>query len=191
MLEKLLLQRMQLSPCAMPSMVSMRRPSASAPSTRHEQTRRPSTMTLQAPQSPVPQPSLAPVSPRRSRSTSSSVSSGWQRNSTSSPLIVVETATPAITCLPLGHSAILAARLASTPATFLLNSIVPRLSSMGRQAAEQAAASAFQRRLVQPRSDESLSGILDQEHRRRDRAQRHARRRDAAFVVERQVDARR
>ena len=33
----------------MPSMVSIERPSASTPSTRHEQTRRPSTVTLQAP----------------------------------------------------------------------------------------------------------------------------------------------
>ena len=67
------------SPLAMPSMVPILRPSASAPSTRQEQTRRPSTVTLQAPQSPVPQPSLAPVRPRRSRSTSSSVSSASQR----------------------------------------------------------------------------------------------------------------
>ena len=53
-------------------------PSASAPSTRQEQTSRPSRMMLQAPQSPVPQPSLAPVRPSRLRSTSSSVSSGSQ-----------------------------------------------------------------------------------------------------------------
>ena len=92
-----------LSPVAMPSMVSMRRPAASAPSTRHEHTNRPSTMTLHAPQSPVPQPSLAPMSPRWSRSTSSSVSSNWHRNSTSSPLIVVETAMPDITFLLPAH----------------------------------------------------------------------------------------
>ncbi len=48
----------------MPSMVSTSAPSASAPSTRQEQTSRPSSVTLQAPQSPVPQPSLAPVRPR-------------------------------------------------------------------------------------------------------------------------------
>src|SRR6185295_4834252 len=38
-------------------------------------------------------------------------------------------------------SAIFAARLASTPATLILYSLVPRLSSMGRQAADAAAAS--------------------------------------------------
>ena len=37
---------------------------------------RPSSVTVQAPQSPVPQPSLAPVRPRRLRSTSSRGSSG-------------------------------------------------------------------------------------------------------------------
>src|SRR5579862_7708002 len=43
--------------------------------------------------------------------------------------------------LPLARfSAISAARRASTPATSIRNSIVPRLSSMGRQALEQAAA---------------------------------------------------
>ena len=36
----------------MPSMVSTARPSASAPSTRQAHTRRPSSITLQAPQSP-------------------------------------------------------------------------------------------------------------------------------------------
>ena len=54
-------------------------------------TSRPSRVTLQAPQSPLPQPSLLPVRPSRSRSTSSRVSSGSQRYSTGSPLIVVET----------------------------------------------------------------------------------------------------
>ena len=52
-LEEFLLHRMQLArPAAMPSMVVIAVPSASAPSIRQEQTRRPSTMTLQAPQSP-------------------------------------------------------------------------------------------------------------------------------------------
>jgi len=79
-------------PLAMPSIVSMVRPCASAPSTRQEHTTRPSIIVLQAPQSPVPQPSLAPISPRRLRRTSNRVSFGWHRNSTSSSLIVVETA---------------------------------------------------------------------------------------------------
>ncbi len=43
------------------------------------------------PQSPEEQPSLLPVSPSPSRNTSSRVSSGSQRNSTASPLMVVDT----------------------------------------------------------------------------------------------------
>ena len=45
-------------------------------------------MTLQAPQSPEAQPSLLPVRLSVSRSTSSSVSSVSQRNSTASPFTV-------------------------------------------------------------------------------------------------------
>ena len=41
-----------VSPCAMPSMVSTRRPPTSQPRTRQEQTSRPSSVTLHAPQSP-------------------------------------------------------------------------------------------------------------------------------------------
>src|SRR5688572_6420181 len=78
-------------PLAMPSMVSTSAPSASTASTRHEQTMTPSIMTVQAPQSPVPQPSLVPVSVSVSRSTSSSVCCGSQRYSYSSPLTVVVT----------------------------------------------------------------------------------------------------
>ena len=66
---------------------SIDRPCASAASTRHEATSRPSSSTEQAPQSPVAQPSFVPVRPRLSRSASSSVSLGSQRNSTGSPLI--------------------------------------------------------------------------------------------------------
>ena len=75
----------------MPSIVSIFTPSASGASTRQEQTSRPSIMTLQAPQSPEPQPSLLPVRPRSSRSTSSRVWPGSQRNSVGSPLMVVVT----------------------------------------------------------------------------------------------------
>ena len=67
-LEELLLQRVQRSPFATPSIVVIVRPSASAASTRHDGTRRPSSMTEQAPQSPVVQPSLVPVRPSSSRS---------------------------------------------------------------------------------------------------------------------------
>ena len=72
----------------MPSMVAIDLPSASTPSIRQEQTSRSSTVTLQAPQSPVEQPSLVPVRPSWSRKQSSSVSSVSHRNSTGSPLTV-------------------------------------------------------------------------------------------------------
>src|SRR6516162_1557321 len=79
------------SPSAMPSTVVILRPSASAPSIRHEQTMWPSTMTVQAPQSPELQPSLLPVRLSSSRNTSSKVCCGSQRNSTGSPLMIVDT----------------------------------------------------------------------------------------------------
>src|SRR6516225_2807216 len=80
-----------LSPWAMPSIVWILRPSASAPSIRHEQTILPSTMTVQAPQSPELQPSLLPVRLSSSRNTSSRVCCGSQRNSMGSPLMIVDT----------------------------------------------------------------------------------------------------
>src|SRR5262249_38314800 len=87
------------SPSAMPSTVVILRASASAPSIRQEQTMLPSQMTVQAPQSPELQPSLLPVRLSSSRSTSSKVCCGSQRNSTGSPLMVVETWVLAMGCL--------------------------------------------------------------------------------------------
>src|SRR5262245_1093129 len=89
------------SPLARPSIVSMRRPPTSQPSTRQEQTRRPSSVTLQAPQSPEAQPSLLPVRFRVSRRTSRRVSSVSQRNSTASPFTVVS-----IWCLAISSSSL-------------------------------------------------------------------------------------
>ena len=54
------MQRDRRQPCLRSSVISA--PCTSAPSTRQEQTNRPFTVTEQAPQSPVPQPSFAPVS---------------------------------------------------------------------------------------------------------------------------------
>ena len=71
--------------------LDLARPRASGASTRQEQTSRPLTMTLQAPQSPEPQPSLLPVSPRLSRRTSSRVWLASHRNSVGAPLMVVLT----------------------------------------------------------------------------------------------------
>src|SRR5688572_18589900 len=70
-------------------MVVTARPRASAASTRQDATRRPSSSTEQAPQSPVAHPSFVPVRPSRSRSAASRLSGGSQRNSADSPLIVV------------------------------------------------------------------------------------------------------
>ena len=73
----------------MPSIVLISELSASAPKTRQEHTNFPSKVILQAPQSPVPQPSFVPVKCNLSLRISRSVSSGSQRNSILSPLIFV------------------------------------------------------------------------------------------------------
>ena len=75
----------------MPSMVRISRPSASTASIKQEQTRRSSSVMLQAPQSPDAQPSFEPVRPSGPRSASSMVASTSQRNSIGSPLMLVET----------------------------------------------------------------------------------------------------
>ena len=61
-----------------------------------QQTMLPSTMTVQAPQSPELQPSLLPVRFNSSRSTSSIVCCGSHRYSTGSPLMIVDTCCLAI-----------------------------------------------------------------------------------------------
>ena len=87
-------------------------------------------------------------------------------------------------------SAINAARRASTPATSTRNSIVPRLSSIGRHAARAAASSRCLRRLVEPAADDRLRGLRHQQHPRGHRAERHARRGDRAGAVDGQAHAR-
>src|SRR5712691_7557435 len=74
---------------ASPSIVATSLPAVSTARTRQESTRTPSSKTLQAPQLPLLQPSLVPVSPRSSRRTSNRLCRGSQRKSTSSPLIRV------------------------------------------------------------------------------------------------------
>src|SRR5687768_10374469 len=76
---------------AMPSTVVMFLPCASTPRTRQELTMRPSMRTVQAPQLPSLQPSLAPVRFNTSRSVSSRLWRGSTRNSVSSPLMVAVT----------------------------------------------------------------------------------------------------
>src|SRR4029450_9221170 len=88
------------SPLASPSIVVTVRPSTSAASTRHDGTSRPSTSTEHAPQSPVVQPSFDPVTPTMSRSATSRLFSGSQRNSAGSPLIHVVTCSFAMSELP-------------------------------------------------------------------------------------------
>ena len=172
MLEELALQRMQL--VAVGDALDGAEPRGPRPRRRapgRSRRARPSSVTLQAPQSPVPQPSLLPVRPSRSRSTSSSVSSASQRYSTASPLIVVETLNLETSLAPRAlASAIAAARRASTPATLMRNSLVPRLSSIGRQAAEAAAASSLERRVVDLGADQRLGRLGHQQHALGDRA---------------------
>src|SRR6185436_13037116 len=76
---------------AIPSTVPMLAPSASTASTRQLFTGTPLSSTVQAPQLPLLQPSLAPVSLRVSRRTSSKLSRGSQRNCAGSLLTVVDT----------------------------------------------------------------------------------------------------
>src|SRR5437667_3772067 len=57
---------------------------------------------LQAPQSPDEQPSFEPVRPKGPRNASSMVSFGSQRNSTGSPLMVVETCSLAMISMSSG-----------------------------------------------------------------------------------------
>ena len=59
------------SPCASPSTVVTLRPSHCPAATRHELTTSPSSITVHAPHSPSPQPSLVPVRRRSSRKRSS------------------------------------------------------------------------------------------------------------------------
>src|SRR4051812_41128643 len=73
---------------ASPSTVRTLLPRACIASTRQLATGLPSMWTVQAPQSPVPHPSLAPVRPAVSRTVSSRVWYGWTRSSVSSPLSV-------------------------------------------------------------------------------------------------------
>src|SRR3990172_3455896 len=73
---------------ASPSMVTTSRPSACAASIRHDVIGRPSTIMEHAPQSPVPQPSFAPVRRSSSRTISSSVERGSTATSHRCPLTV-------------------------------------------------------------------------------------------------------
>src|SRR5262249_3504608 len=151
----------------MPSIVSIARPSASTASIRHEQTRRPSTITLQAPQSPELQPSLLPVRWSSSRSTSSSVSCGSHRNSVGSSLILVDTwclliDAPSLTFFcalvgdhrrPPGHHARDLDPIFDGPAL-----IVDRLAGAPRRPIEPV-----ERRGVERASDQGGRGICNQE----------------------------
>src|SRR5947208_4675626 len=95
----------------MPSTVLTRWPAQARPSTRQDSTGVPSTRTVQVPHSPSSQPCLVPVSPRSSRSTSSSVLWGAKATSTGSPL---------------SSSAIFALASAMVPKRNLDNSVVRR-----------------------------------------------------------------
>jgi hypothetical protein len=74
-----------------PSIVTTTVPSAWAKGTRHAHTGSPSISTVQAPHSPSPHPSLVPVSPHSSRSTSSNRFIGCASTSADAPFSVKRT----------------------------------------------------------------------------------------------------
>src|SRR4051794_26885021 len=152
----------------MPSMVPISAPSASTARTRQAQTRRPSTVTLQAPQSPVPQPSLVPVRPSVLRSTSSRLLPGSARNSTGSWLMLVVMWVLDMGSIPpragrgVGDGALQqhAGDLGAVDdgAALVVDGIAGGAAGGG---------GGFQRRVVQPAADQRLRRILDQQHGRR------------------------
>ena len=154
----------------------------------------PSTMTVQAPQSPELQPSLLPVRFSSSRSTSSKVCCGSQRNSTGSPLMIVDTCCLAISGLPrrARRRAQMQWRppvVARTPATLVRYSIVPRLSLIGLQARCAAVSS---RESVSSSSRwpfEGVGGLVDDELGRRHGAEHDARIGAEAGGVQGDIDA--
>ena len=82
-----------------------------------------------------------------------------------------------------------ATRRASTPATLVRYSIVPRLSLIGLHAARAAASSFASVAVVQRVADQRVGRVLHQQHGRRHRTQRHTRRGADALVVQRHADA--
>src|SRR3954468_23577097 len=153
----------------MPSMVPISAPSASTARTKHEQTSLPSTVTLQAPQSPVPQPSLVPVRPSVLRSTSSRLLPGSARNSTGSPLMLVVIWVLAMGSVPpragrrdgdgalQQHAGDLGA--VDDGAALVVDGVAGGAAGGGGR---------FQRGIVQPAADQRLRGVLHQQHGRRD-----------------------
>src|SRR5579872_590578 len=164
-------------------------PCASTASIRQEQTRRPSTVMLQAPQSPDAQPSLEPVSPSGPRSASSMVSFGSHRNSSGSPLMVVETNVLAMistSSRALGGDS--GGTLEQHAGDFgAVNNgaalVVDRTAGSGAGGRRRV-----QRLVVKLRADQRFRSVFDQQHGRRHRAEPDTRG-GADAVLERQVDA--
>src|SRR6202035_2570656 len=158
--------RFSLPPWAMPSIVPISWPSASAASIRQEQTSRPSTVIEQAPQSPVAQPSFEPVSPSSLRSASSMVLSGSHRNSIGSPLIVVVTCSFGILSVSLGafrgncrgalqeHAGDLGA--VGDGAALVVDGTAGGAAGLG---------GSFESRIIQLRADQCFRGGFDQQRR--------------------------
>src|SRR6202035_1656393 len=179
------------SPSAIPSTVVILWPSASAPSIRHEQTMLPSTMTVQAPQSPELHPSLLPVRFSSSRSTSSSVCCGSQRNSTGSPLMIVDTWVLAMGGLLALSSAFKGDRGRAScedagdldPVFDRAALVVDRLAgatSGGIELGEGV--------IIEPVADQRFGSLIADDLRRRARAQDDPRIRAHAAIVERDID---
>src|SRR5258707_4933780 len=172
------------SPSAMPSMVSIFTPSASGASTRQLQTSRPLIVTLQAPQSPEPQPSLLPVSPRLSRRTSSRVWLASQRYSVGAPLMVVLTWILAILAVsPMLDSVDAIARdhrrTLQEHACYLGAVVDGAALVVDRFAGRRTGGrGGIERLVVELGADQRLGRLVDQQHRRRHSAEADTRRSD-------------
>src|SRR5882757_8321220 len=173
----------------MPSMLRSSWPSASTASIRQEQTRRSSSVMLHAPQSPDAQPSFEPVRPSGPRSASSMVSPGSQRNSTGSPLMVVETCSFVIVVNFLGASCSDCNRAFQQNAGNLGAVDNGAALVVDRPAGGGAGGSrGIQRGFIELAADQRLGSVPDQQHSRRDGTKPDPRG-GADAVLQRETDA--
>src|SRR5258708_2187553 len=170
-------------PLASPSIVPILWPCDSTASIRQEQTSCPSSVMLQAPQSPEAQPSLEPVSPSGPRSASSMVSFGSHRKSSGSPLMVVDTCCLAIVLMSsraLGGDCGSALEQHAGDFGAVNNStalVVDRTAGGGAGGGGR-----IERLVVEARADECLSCRFNQQHGWRDRAEPDTGRRADAIL---------
>ncbi len=90
---------------------------------------------------------------------------------------------------PARSRAIVATRLASTPAMATRYSMVPRLSAIGLQAASHRLGHSFERAIVELAAHQRRAGCFDQQHGRRHRAHRNPRQSAGSTSIEHQSRA--